>query len=173
MVLDSKSSDSSASFPRPLLNALKDFRTLRKSLTLQLLAWMRETIRSRSGRPLATEVKVASKVGWLMMSSTASSLCQLLAEYSVSEVRYIPGVERGCLLQWRTEPDTEQALSYPSGWLLPLDKCNMENIPEGVMQRWRRLSNVPSSDPSLFTKSSRWARVWPSSVRFCPRFIGS
>jgi hypothetical protein len=48
--------------------------TLRKSLTLQLFAWMRATIRSRSGSPLATSAKSASKAGLSNKSWTASKL---------------------------------------------------------------------------------------------------
>ena len=92
IVLPLKDSDSSPSLAIPLLNlsnawqkkvnmicevqliVCSTFRTFKKSLTLHVFAWMRETIRSRSGMPFATSVNVDSKVGWLMISSTASNL---------------------------------------------------------------------------------------------------
>jgi hypothetical protein len=52
----------------------RTFSTLIKSFTLQLLAWIRDTIRSKSGRPFVTSVKSTSKVGLSSRSWTASSL---------------------------------------------------------------------------------------------------
>ena len=94
IVLDWKVSEASASSESPVLNDLKAYtreewgsmapepigyglrtvRTFKKSFTLQFFAWMRETMRSKSGRPLATLVNSASKVAWSSRSWTASSL---------------------------------------------------------------------------------------------------
>ena len=82
IVLDLKVSDVLARLSNPLLNFLNAYATvlshknnemkdkqltvstLRKSFTLQFLAWIRETIRSRSGSPLAIWVNSCSNVGW-------------------------------------------------------------------------------------------------------------
>lgn len=60
--------------PRWVAQNARTSRTLMKSLTRQFLACMRETMRSRSGRPLATELNAVSKSGWSNKASTASRL---------------------------------------------------------------------------------------------------
>lgn len=124
------SADFSSAF-KPLLNFLKDYATVfincamyrtpceltlracKKSLTLQFLAWIRETIRSRSGRPLTSAVKSSSNAGLFIKSSTASSLCR--ASQNVqgrSRQRTIPRSDVFRLAKGHAKPYPEQALPY-------------------------------------------------------------
>jgi len=131
MFFDLKPSADFSSVFKPLLNFLNDcaaerishithqvpfqltLSACRKSLILQFLAWIRETIRSRSGRPLASAVNSSSNAGSFIKSSTASSLCKkcLSAQHRPHE-RIIPRINIPDLAEGHAEPYPEQSLPY-------------------------------------------------------------
>jgi hypothetical protein len=78
---------------------------------------MRETIRSKSGRPLAISINSPSKVGWLIRSSTASRLGDDLQfdEPFYYIKRDLPGIDIGDITQRHAQPDAEQPLSWIPG----------------------------------------------------------
>lgn len=86
--------------------------TCKKSLILQFLACMRETIRSRSGRPLASAVNSSSNPGSFIRSSTASSLRTISQRSRMSRNGTVPCVNILGFAEGHAEPDSEQTLPY-------------------------------------------------------------
>lgn len=129
-------------------------RTLRKSLILQVLACIRETMRSKSGRPFATFVKSASIVGWCMRSWIASRLKRKIRTtwflYDIIEEVYralIASISlRGMHSQIRNK-------RFPKHSINTNQMDYKTKVPKGVIHLLSIFSREPSSVPSLFIRT--------------------
>src|SRR5216684_670931 len=79
---------------------------------------MRETIRSKSGRPLATSINSPSKLRWFIRSSTASRLGDTfsLTSHYIVHNKNSPGIDIGDGTQRHAQPDAEQPLTWDRGF---------------------------------------------------------
>src|SRR6267154_2475057 len=94
---------------------------------------MRETIRSKSGRPLAISINSPSKVGWLIRSSTASRLDDLQFDGPLyCTQRDLPGIDIGDTTQRHAQPDAEQPFSWDTGFR------NRQELGKVKLTKWRR-----------------------------------
>src|SRR6266566_6523923 len=94
---------------------------------------MRETIRSKSGRPLAISINSPSKVGWFIRSSTASRLGDDLQfdEPLYCTQRDLPGINIGDTTQRHAQPNAEQPLSWDTGFR------NRQGLGKVKLTKWR------------------------------------